>query len=222
MSSDAGGADRFSQLAASLSSARAQRRIANPRPARGGRRAAVLILLSRTDPIDLVFTERGSGLRKHAGQISFPGGGVDATDASPVAAALRETQEEIGLHPGQVEVLGDLPAAFVAASGFDVTSVVATWDGQARLQPHSEFEVARVHRFGIPELASTTHRITARHPNGYRGPGFVFGDVFIWGFTAHLVDALLHLAGWEEPWDASREVEVPHRFRRDRISADHD
>lgn len=191
------------------------------RAPQGGRRAAVLILLSDTGLPDVTFVERAATLRKHAGQMAFPGGGVDDTDADSAATALREAQEEIGLDPAAVTVLGVLPAAHVAASGFDVVSVVGTWSGAEPIGVVDRGEVESVHRFTIADLSDPGHRFSVRHRSGYVGPAFVFDDpaapsekIVIWGFTAHLVDRLLALGGWELPWDEQRFIDIPERFLR--------
>lgn len=185
------------------------------RPGVGGRRAGVLALFSDLAEPDLVVIERASGLRKHAGQMAFPGGGMDPGDADEVAAALRETHEEIGLAPDQVRVLGQLPGANVPVSQFDVVPVVGSWSGEAPISAVDPGEVADVHRLLVSDLADPSHRVSYLHPRGLSGPAFVFGDVFIWGFTGHLVDCLLDLGGWAQPWDASHRVPVPARFLRD-------
>ena len=64
-------------------------------------------------------------------------------------------------------------------------------------------------------MADPSNRFTAMLPTGYRGPAFVFGDIFVWGFTAHLVDTLLDLSGLARPWDTGVELEVPWRFLRE-------
>ncbi len=192
-------------------------------PRRMGRDAAVLILLSDTARPDLVVTERAAHLSRHAGQVSFPGGRREVTDADAVATALREAHEEIGLRPDSVDVLGTLPAAHVAASGFDVVSVVGTWAGGDRVGVVDPAEVAAVYRVRIEDLADPDTRRTARHSSGYLGPAFVLpdpydtaSDLVIWGFTAHLIDRLLPLGGWERPWDRTRQIPVPERFLRSR------
>src|SRR3989440_3997822 len=77
------------------------------------RKAAVLIgLFEQEEELYLAFIRRATTLRSHSGEIAFPGGSVDLTDASPVETALREAQEEIGLDPSRVEVLGILPPVF--------------------------------------------------------------------------------------------------------------
>lgn len=86
--------------------------------------AAVLVPLVQRDALNVVLTRRIDELRHHAGQVSFPGGRVDATDADPVAAALREAQEEIGLAPAQAQLLGFLDP-LATLTGFRVLPVVA-------------------------------------------------------------------------------------------------
>jgi len=85
--------------------------------------AAVLVPLVMRDRASVLLTQRTAHLKKHAGQISFPGGRMEPTDANPVAAALREAQEEVGLDPQRVEVLGSLPT-YTTGTGFIVTPVV--------------------------------------------------------------------------------------------------
>lgn len=203
-------------LAAGLTDRTAADRLVSSRPARGGRPAAVLALFATEGAHpDLTFVERAATLRKHAGQMAFPGGAIDDTDADPADAALREAVEEVGLDRGSAEVLGCLPAAHVAASGFDVTTVAAWWRTPHAIGVRDPAEVASVHRIGLDRLADPELRFTAVHPAGYRGPAFVVDDLFIWGLTAHLVDALLELGGWQASWDRERSQVVPERFLRD-------
>lgn len=178
------------------------------------RQAAVLVLVSDTP--DIVMLERSAGLRKHAGQIAFPGGAIDDTDVDAPAAALREAHEEVGLAPTSVQVLGALPPAFVAASRFDVTSVVAWWREPHPLVAGHPDEVASVHRLPVDALIDPCNRLTALHPSGYTGPAFELGDLFVWGFSAHVLSAVLDLAGWTKPWDVTRTSPVPARFLMDR------
>jgi 8-oxo-dGTP pyrophosphatase MutT (NUDIX family) len=87
--------------------------------------AAVLMPIILREPSPTVlFTQRASALKNHAGQISFPGGRLETSDGSPIAAALREAQEEVGLDPAFVTVIGFLPDHIIG-SGFRVTPVVA-------------------------------------------------------------------------------------------------
>ncbi len=187
------------------------------RPAGGGRPAAVLIALADIDgDTEVVLVEKNARLRSHSGQMAFPGGAMEPSDASPIAAALREAEEEVGLRPDEVEVLGVLPAAYVRASDFDVTSVVARWTSPRALMPVDVGEIAAVHSVAIDVLLEPANRVTWQLPNGFAGPGFVAGELFVWGFTAYLLDGMFELAGWTLPWDASRVSDVPERFFRGR------
>src|SRR5699024_5371153 len=93
-----------------------------PTPPHGARPAAVLMLFGDDEDIgpEIVLTQRADTLRAHAGQIAFPGGSVDAADPSPVAAALREAEEEVGLRPDEVGVFGELPVLWLPPNNFAV------------------------------------------------------------------------------------------------------
>lgn len=178
------------------------------------RPSAVLALLSRSTDghPDLLFTERAATLRRHPGQVSFPGGRIDPGDQGPEDAALREAAEEIGIDPKGVELLGRMPPTQVISS-FNATIVVGTWAGDQPLTPEPG-EVAQILRYPVDLLASPGVRRSARLPRGRIGPAFVVDDIVIWGFTAHLVDRLLQLGGWDDDWDAQALIDVPERFWR--------
>ena len=174
-------------------------------PDEGGRHSAVLVLFGEgSGGPDLLFIERAATLRSHAGQPAFPGGAQDDTDASPVEAALREAQEEVGLDPAAVDVLGTLPDLWLPPSGFVVTPVVAWWREPHEVGVVDVAEVAAVVRVPIAELADPANRLSVTHPSGWIGPGFDVGGLLVWGFTAGLTDRLLALGGWERPWNRAR------------------
>lgn len=179
------------------------------------RSAAVLALISdRQDP-DILFTERSAKLSHHAGQISFPGGKKDQGDESALATALRETWEEIGLEERLIRPLGALPASDVPVSSFRVSPIVALWSGEEILSP-SQGEVSAIHRWKISELADPENRVSWALDGRVGGPAWVFGELFLWGFTAAVVDRLLEAGGWARPWRNDVVREVPERFGRPR------
>lgn len=203
-------------LRAALAEGEAVSRVST-RAAGGGRPAAVLIALGDNGgDTEVVLVEKNARLRSHSGQVAFPGGAMEPSDASPIAAALREANEEVGLRPSDVEVLGVLPPAYLRASDFDVTSVVARWANPRPLVPVDVGEIAAVHSVAIDVLLDPANRLTWQLPNGFAGPGFVVGELFVWGFTAYLLDGMFDLAGWTVPWNASRVSDVPERFFRSR------
>lgn len=209
-------------LTGQLADPTSTRTVVRSRPGRGGRPAAVLALFSGPDldQARLTIVERAHTLRHHPGQLAFPGGAVDDTDPSLAAAALREGNEETGLDPDEVTVIGMLPAAHVAVSGFDVSAVVGWRPVATPLEVRDPGEVAQVLNPRLADLVDPEHRMTVRHHSGYTGPGFWLRgpageQMLLWGLTAHLLDGVLELAGWNRPWDRARVTGVPERFLRD-------
>ncbi|WP_425406728.1 CoA pyrophosphatase [Hwanghaeella sp.] len=159
--------------------------------------AAVLVaLVERPAGFTVMLTQRTDHLRDHAGQISFPGGKIEEHDEDPVATALREAEEEVGLAPTQVEVVGSLDR-YVTRTGFAVTPVVGFVNPPFTINP-DPFEVAEV--FEVPlrhflmpgnrqqhsyELEGVTRRFYA----------MPYNDYYIWGATAgmlvNLADVLM-------------------------------
>lgn len=177
-------------------------------PARGGKPSAVLVLFAQgSDGPDLLLIQRSEGLRLHAGQPAFPGGAIDGEEG-PVAAALREATEEVGLDPSGVDVLGTLPELFIGRSGFRVVPVLAWWRRPCPVAPVDPREVAAVERVGLAELADPAARLMVRMPSGHTAPAFRVRGMLVWGFTAALVDRLLALAGWERPWDSAMVMDL--------------
>ncbi|WP_298625543.1 CoA pyrophosphatase [uncultured Zoogloea sp.] len=156
------------------------------------RPAAVLvpIVLRESEPT-LLLTRRTDHLHHHPGQVSFPGGRVEAQDTSPIETALRETEEEISLARRHVELLGCLPQ-YRTGTGFDVTPVVGLVTPPFELSPDA-FEVAEVFEvplsFLLDEANHQLHRVEVRGKlrEYYAMP---YGDYFIWGATAGMIVSL--------------------------------
>jgi 8-oxo-dGTP pyrophosphatase MutT (NUDIX family) len=177
-------------------------------PASGGRKSAVLVLFGAgLDGPDLLFIQRSAGLRLHPGQAAFPGGVIDAGDDGPVAAALREAAEEVGVDPGGVDVAGTMPELYIPPTGFLVVPVLAWWRQPSAVAPVDAGEVAAVERISVSELADPAVRLMMHRPSGIILPAFRVRGMLIWGMTAALVDRLLALGGWERPWDTARVVD---------------
>jgi 8-oxo-dGTP pyrophosphatase MutT (NUDIX family) len=158
-------------------------------------KAAVLIpLVLKEDGLWVLLTQRTNHLRDHAGQISFPGGRMDSEDRSPNDTALRESEEEIGLDPKRVEIIGHLPQ-YLTVSGYSVTPVVGLVEAQAEYVL-DEFEVADV--FEVPlsfllDPANHQVRVWQSEQGGRRFYSMPYENHFIWGATAGMLRNLYHL-----------------------------
>ena len=177
------------------------------------RRGAVLLLFGDgASGHDLLLTERAHDMRSHPGQVSFPGGSIDATDESPAHAALREAQEETGLDPAGVDVFATLPELWLPPSNFAVTPVLGWWREDSPVHAVDPAEVHAVYRVPVAELLDPEHRVSVRHPSGWTGPAFLIGDdkdLVLWGFTAGIIARLFDFLGWTRPWDAAVLRDLP-------------
>jgi 8-oxo-dGTP pyrophosphatase MutT (NUDIX family) len=160
--------------------------------AHGRTDAAVLVpLFGWPDDPGLVFTERRSDLRRHAGEISFPGGRQDHTDEDLRHTALREAHEEVGLKPERVELVGALPPIGTYVTSYKVHPFVGLIDDDVELVPNPA-EVAALLRFGLSELRDAyAMRRLVRRGVPIRTPTFEVGRHMIWGATARILQELL-------------------------------
>lgn len=158
-------------------------------PGPAPRAAAVLVgLVAYPNEVRVILTQRASTLRVHSGQIAFPGGKIEAEDEGPVAAALREAHEEIGLEAGCVEPLGYLDP-YVTGTGFHIIPVVAKVSPPLALRLNRE-EVEESFEAPFAFLMdAANHALEAREFDGrmrhfYAMP---YGDRHIWGVTAGIL-----------------------------------
>lgn len=151
--------------------------------------AAVLVpLVDRPGGLTVLLTQRTEHLKSHAGQISFPGGRVEPDDASHEAAALRETEEEIGLSSDKIEIIGRLDY-YVVRSGYRVTPIVGFVNPPFEINA-DPFEVADV--FEVPLrfiLDRQNHETDTRIHDGVERSFYVlpYQDRYIWGATAGML-----------------------------------
>jgi 8-oxo-dGTP pyrophosphatase MutT (NUDIX family) len=148
-------------------------------------------VVARPKP-SLIFTVRTETLPSHKGQISFPGGAIDATDATPEDAALRETQEEVSLDPRDVRLLGRLDAVETYVSGYVVTPVVGWLERLPELTPNPA-EVAHVFSVPLAELTDETRADPgfALRGRSYPTEAWIWEGYVIWGATARILRLFL-------------------------------
>lgn len=167
--------------------------------------AAVLVPITRSDEPELVLTLRASGLSTHGGEVAFPGGRRDPEDRDLVDTALREAEEEIGLPPGLVEVVGPL-SSLVSRHGIRVTPYVGLVPDYVEYKPN-DAEIAAV--FSVPlaffrdDPREVTHRIDYLGHSWYV-PAYTYGEFRIWGLTAIMVVELVNLV-----YDAGISMHLP-------------
>lgn len=155
-------------------------------------------LVVRPDGLEVIFTRRTDTVLTHKGQISFPGGAREASDPSPIDAALRESHEEIGLDPASVDIIGQLDDVPTVVSGFVITPVVGAVDvDPSDLRP-APLEVKDLLVVPLRRLLDpAAHRAEDRVADGMRFTMhyFTIGEDVIWGATGRIVDQFLQL--WE-------------------------
>ncbi|WP_225224566.1 CoA pyrophosphatase [Cellulomonas sp. JH27-2] len=188
------------------------------------RPAAVLVLFGRLDAtpatagaaavpadLDVLLQRRASTLGHHAGQVAFPGGRLEPSDDGPVAAALREATEEVGLDVAGVDVLGTLAPLPVPVSNHLVTPVPAWWARPSQVAAVDHAETVEVFRLPVADLLDPANRASVAHSRSgatVRTPAFVVDGTLVWGFTAIVLSRMFEALGWALPWDTHRLVEV--------------
>ena len=151
--------------------------------------ASVLVpIVARDDGLTMLFTRRTAHLKEHSGQVSFPGGRAEAHDPSPEATALRETQEEIGLEPRHVELLGRLPD-YHTRTGFRITPVVGVVAPPLQLRPDAN-EVEEIFEVPLDFLLDPANH--QRHSREWQGElrwfvAIPYRNHYIWGATAGML-----------------------------------
>ncbi len=152
-------------------------------------RAAVLVpILADTSDPRILLTERAGGLSRHGGEVAFPGGKEDQADHSLAFTALRENEEEMGISPDDVDVIGSL-RPFISKYGLLVTSYVGIVSPGVQLRPNPD-EVASV--FEVPLAYFSTAIPTriddiSRHGESHQIPAFEFDGYEIWGLTSMIL-----------------------------------
>ncbi len=157
-----------------------------------GRESAVLVpMFERAGDWHAVFTRRRADLKRHAGEISFPGGRKDPGDANAIATALREAHEEIGLQPDRVEVVGALPPVPTFVTDYAIYPVVGIIAAETEwtLQPEEVDEVLELSLRAVRD--GYDRRRLVRRGLPFRTDTYLVGEDLIWGATARIVADLL-------------------------------
>lgn len=157
--------------------------------------AAVLIPVTEEPVPHIILTRRASHMSSHAGEVAFPGGKRDASDASIIATALRESREEIGLPEDRVEVIGELDA-FTSKVGLRVQPIIGMVPCEQLLVPNPD-EIESI--FRVPVEFFLTADVSYTHRFRFMGqemtvPSFNYGDYVIWGLTAFMIVDLMKRA----------------------------
>ncbi|GAD74343.1 CoA pyrophosphatase [Vibrio azureus] len=156
------------------------------------RKAAVLIgLVERDNGLHVIFTQRAAHLRYHPGQISFPGGKYELNDVNLMVTALRETEEEIGIHTSSIEVFGQLPS-LPTVSRFSVTPFLAFVEPtyNPNIDPNevaSIFEIPLNHILNPQKMLSSYFQLKSTH---HRVFAVQYQQHFIWGMTAQIIESM--------------------------------
>ncbi len=172
--------------------------------------AAVLMALTREEIPQLILTRRAGHLNSHAGEVAFPGGKCDSTDASIVATALREAQEEIALDPACVEVVGEL-GVFTSRIGLKVKPIIGLLAEMPYLKASPD-EIESI--FTVPLDLFLQQKPTYDHKIKYMGitipvPSFNYEGYVIWGLTGYMIVEFMR-----QVYDADIEWRWPNPLKK--------
>jgi 8-oxo-dGTP pyrophosphatase MutT (NUDIX family) len=167
-------------------------------PGPGEHLAAVLVPIVEGQDPWVVFTRRTDELPRHAGEISFPGGLSHRGDAAPRDTALRETEEELGLSPSEVDVLGALPPVHTFVSGILIVPFVGMLRPGPTFAPNVG-EIAEVLQYPLARLSDAEREVEIpRGDHVYRGFAYEMPDNTIWGATASILHSLIEIVRKEQ------------------------
>lgn len=158
------------------------------------RTSAVLALLYEDQGVRMVLTQRHHYRGNHGGQVSFPGGKMENTDKDTLQTALRETYEEIGVPPSEIEILGKLTDVYIPVSRFLVHPYIGFHKDKPQFTP-SDYEVKEIISFDINDLIDQ-HNLQKRNIKTTEGmiikdiPCFILNDRIVWGATALMLNEI--------------------------------
>ena len=172
--------------------------------------AAVLMALTREDVPRLILTRRAQHMNSHAGEVAFPGGKCDSSDASIIATALREAHEEIALEPSRVQIVGEL-GIFTSRIGMKVKPIIGLLDEMPMLQANPD-EIESI--FTVPLDVFLNQKPTYDHKVKYMGinipvPSFNHEGYVIWGLTGYMIVEFMR-----QVYDADIEWRWPNPLKR--------
>ena len=172
--------------------------------------AAVLMALTREDVPRLILTRRAQHMNSHAGEVAFPGGKCDSSDASIIATALREAHEEIALEPSRVQIVGEL-GIFTSRIGMKVKPIIGLLDDMPILQANPD-EIESI--FTVPLDVFLNQKPTYDHKVKYMGinipvPSFNHEGYVIWGLTGYMIVEFMR-----QVYDADIEWRWPNPLKK--------
>ena len=172
--------------------------------------AAVLMALTRENVPRLILTRRAQHMNSHAGEVAFPGGKCDSSDASIIATALREAHEEIALEPSRVQIVGEL-GIFTSRIGMKVKPIIGLLDEMPTLQANPD-EIESI--FTVPLDVFLNQKPSYDHKVKYMGvniavPSFKHEGYVIWGLTGYMIVEFMR-----QVYDADIEWRWPNPLKK--------